>query len=93
MRLREQLLAVSEAFAKAVDRSEARVSTMAFGSGDSIARLRDGADMRSERLHNGLQWFSENWPDDKASWPTDVPRPPKALATAEETATETGAAA
>lgn len=79
MRLRDQLLTVSEAFARAVERSEARVSTMAFGSGDSIARLRDGADMRSERLHDGLQWFSDHWPEDKAKWPDPVPRPPKSI--------------
>lgn len=75
MRLREQLLAVSEALANAIGRSEARVSTMVFGSGDSISRLRDGADMRSERLHDGLQWLSDHWPEDKAKWPVDVPRP------------------
>lgn len=78
MRLRDQLLTVSEALATAIGRSEARVSTMVFGSGDSISRLRDGADMRSERLHDGLQWLSDHWPEDKAKWPDAVPRPPRA---------------
>lgn len=81
MRLREQLLTVSEALAHAIGRSEARVSTMVFGSGDSISRLRDGADMRSERLHDGLQWLSDHWPDDKVAWPPSVPRPAKAAPT------------
>ena len=81
MRLRDQLLAVSDAFAKAVRRSEARVSTIVYGSGNAISRLREGADMGSERVHNGLQWFSDNWPLlADAQWPADVPRPPKAIA-------------
>lgn len=74
MRLRDQLLTVSETYARAVGRSEARVSTIVFGSGNSISRLRTGADMGSERLHNGLQWFANNWPVDTA-WPDGVPRP------------------
>lgn len=93
MRLRDQLLAVSGAYCKAIDRSEARVSTIVYGAGNAILRLREGADMGSERLHNGLQWFSDNFPDDKASWPVDVPRPPKTCATTEELAPQPGEAA
>lgn len=80
MRLRDQLLTVSEAYAKIVGRSEARVSTIVYGSGNAISRLREGADMGSERIHNGLQWFSDNWPpaSDEA-WPCGVPRPMKAV--------------
>lgn len=74
MRLREQLLTVSEAYAKAVGRSEARVSTIVYGAGNALLRLREGCDMGSERIHNGLQWFSDNWPED-AAWPAAVPRP------------------
>lgn len=74
MRLRDQLLTVSAAYARAIERSEARVSTRVFGAGNAISRLRDGADMGTERVHNGLQWFSDNWPVD-TSWPSDVPRP------------------
>lgn len=77
MRLRDQLLTVSDAYAKAVGKSEARVSTIVYGSGNAISRLRDGADMGSERLHNGLQWFSDHWPvDSELAWPADVERPP-----------------
>ncbi|MGG3813436.1 hypothetical protein ABEV34_17530 [Methylorubrum rhodesianum] len=78
MRLRDQLLTVSEAYAQAVGRSEARISTIVFGSGNAISRLRGGADMGSERLHNGLQWFTDNWPAD-ADWPAGVPRPAKSV--------------
>ena len=74
MRLRDQFLTLSEAYAKAVGRSEARVSTIIYGAGNAISRLRDGADMGSERLHNGIQWLSDNWPGE-TDWPTDVPRP------------------
>lgn len=78
MRLRDQLLTVSEAYAHAVGRSEARVSTIVFGSGNAISRLRGGADMGSERLHNGLQWFTDNWPP-SADWPAGVPRPARTV--------------
>ncbi|GEL44268.1 hypothetical protein MEX01_48590 [Methylorubrum extorquens] len=78
MRLRDQLLTVSEAYAHAVGRSEARVSTIVFGSGNAISRLRGGADMGSERLHNGLQWFTDNWPTG-ADWPAGVPRPARTV--------------
>jgi hypothetical protein len=74
MRLKDQLLAVSTAYAAAINRSVARVSTIVFGAGNAISRLHDGADMGSERIHDGLQWFSDHWPVD-AVWPHDVPRP------------------
>lgn len=74
MRLRDQLLTVSEAYCRAVSRSEARISTLVYGAGNAICRLRNGADMGSERLHNGIQWFSDHWPTD-AAWPVEVPRP------------------
>lgn len=77
MRLRDQLLTVSETFARAIGRSEARVATIVYGSGNAISRLREGADMGSERIHDGLQWFSDHWPAD-AEWPPSVPRPPQA---------------
>lgn len=77
MRLRDQLLTVSEAYAQAVGRSEARISTIVYGSGNAISRLRAGADMGSERLHNGLQWFTDNWPAE-TPWPVGVPRPDRA---------------
>jgi hypothetical protein len=85
MRLRDQLLTVSEAYATLVGRSEARVSTIVYGSGNAILRLRDGADMGSERIHNGLQWFADHWPD-RADWPADVPRPAKTVAPSEASA-------
>lgn len=82
MRLKDQLLAVSTAYATAINRSVARVSTIVFGAGNAISRLHEGADMGSERIHDGLQWFSDHWPSD-TEWPADIPRPvrqPQALA-------------
>ncbi|WP_264046947.1 hypothetical protein [Methylobacterium flocculans] len=61
------------------------MSTIVYGSGNAILRLRDGADMGSERIHNGLQWFSDHWPE-PADWPADVPRPPKTPTTTEQAA-------
>lgn len=74
MRLKDQLLTVSSAYAAAIGRSEARVATIVFGAGNALSRLRSGADMGSERVHDGIQWFSDHWPAD-AAWPADVPRP------------------
>lgn len=76
MRLKDQLLAVSATYSAAIGRSEARVSTIVFGAGNAISRLRDGADMGTERVHNGIQWFADHWPEE-ADWPQGVLRPPK----------------
>lgn len=74
MRLRDQLLTISAAYAAAIGRSEARVATIVFGAGNSLSRLRSGADMGSERIHDGLQWFSDHWPAD-TPWPAGIARP------------------
>lgn len=76
MRLKNQLLTVTAAYATAIERSEARVSTIVFGAGNAIARLRNGKDMGTERAHDAIQWFSDHWPAGSA-WPGSVPRPAK----------------
>ena len=87
MRLKDQLLTVVSAYAEAIGRSEARVSTIVFGAGNAISRLRAGADMGSERIHDGLQWFSDHWPKGSA-WPAEVPRPEPTIPAVEAAAIE-----
>lgn len=59
--------------------SATTVSGKAFGSGDSVEKLRSGKRITTERIDAGYQWFSDNWPPDLA-WPSDIPRPPKRTA-------------
>ena len=70
----EQLVAVAETFAIARGLSISRVSTLAFGDGKIIDRLRAGSDMTTGRFESGMQWFSDNWPAE-AVWPGDIGRP------------------
>lgn len=75
MRLKQQLLDVSAAFCAATGLSEARVSTKVFQHGRRLKGLRDeGKGMISDNIEDGLQWFSDHWPEG-ASWPREVPRP------------------
>ncbi|WP_133122977.1 hypothetical protein [Methylobacterium frigidaeris] len=50
------------------------MSTLVYGSGDRLRRLREGKDMLSANIEDGLQWFSDRWPEG-AVWPSEVPRP------------------
>lgn len=75
MKLKDQLLTVSAAYCAACEVSEARMSTIIYGQGNRIPRLREGKDMLSGNVEFGLQWFSDNWPDSRAKWPDNVSRP------------------
>lgn len=74
MTLREKLLSVADAFAAARGLSESRVSTMAFGDGKVITRLRAGSDLTTTRYEASMAWFDANWPAD-AVWPQSINRP------------------
>ncbi len=80
----EHLLTVVDAFRAAKGLSEARVATLMLGSGQSLARLRGGADIGVRRLSEALQWLSDNWPEN-AAWPDHVERPLPAAPAPEET--------
>ena len=61
-------------FAGHTSRSEATVSRLATGSGETMNRLRRGHTITLRRVARVLQWFSDHWPAD-LEWPSDIPRP------------------
>lgn len=74
MSLKQQLLAVTDAYCAATGRSASRVSTLVFNDGKRIAAIRDGGDLATGRFEHALSWFSNNWPDGVA-WPEGMARP------------------
>jgi len=74
MTLRDQLLAIAERFAAGRRLSASRVSTLCFGDGKLIDRLRNGSDLTTSRHEKAMAWFSANWPQG-AEWPAEIPRP------------------
>lgn len=74
MKLRQQILTVAEAFRTATGRSETFVSRSALGRASALKSLRQGRDMHSGNIEDGLQWLSDHWPEG-AEWPRDVMRP------------------
>lgn len=89
MKLKDSVILVAAAYGQAVGLKDGRVSTLVFGSGDRLKRLRAGKDGLSAKLEAALQWFSDRWPDGTA-WPEPVLRPePRAQVT--ETQAPSGA--
>ena len=70
----DSLLAVSNAYCKAVGLSDARVSTFVFNAGSKIKFLKSGTDLSTGHYIRALQWFSDRWPED-AKWPSRVDKP------------------
>lgn len=73
------LFDIVEAYRKARELSDARVSTLVFNDGGKIKSLREGTDIGVRRLQRAIQWFSDNWPEN-AVWPLSVARPDPAPA-------------
>jgi hypothetical protein len=72
--LREQLIAVSDAYAAARGIGRKRVSTIVFNRGSKLDDIVAGGDLGTGTFEKAMEWFSANWPDDVA-WPKDVERP------------------
>lgn len=72
----KELLSVVDAYMKATGYKEGTVGTHAFNEGKSIAKLRAGGDIGTQRYELVMQWFSDNWPPQTA-WPEGVGRPPQ----------------
>lgn len=90
MRLTAQLLLLVETYCRAINRSEARVSTLIFNSGDKFKRLRSGKGMLSDNVEDAIAWFSDRWPEGVA-WPEPVTRPaPVPSASETRTAPDSG---
>ncbi|PKP85845.1 MAG: hypothetical protein CVT80_00475 [Alphaproteobacteria bacterium HGW-Alphaproteobacteria-2] len=72
----EMICLLCEIMACASGRSVSTISRLATGSGDTVARLREGRRITTHRANSALCWLSTNW-DRRADWPADIPRPPK----------------
>lgn len=75
MTLREQLIAVSDAFGAARGIGRQRVSTIVLNRGSTLDLVAEGrADVTTAIFERSMHWFSDNWPDN-LDWPAGVPRP------------------
>lgn len=75
MRITEQLIAVTDAYCRAVGLSVSRVSTLIFNDGKRLGSIRAGHDLYTRRFEYAMSWFSDHWPEDSETWPLGVPRP------------------
>lgn len=78
MKLKASVILVAAEYGRAIGLKDGRVSTLVFGSGDRLKRLREGRDGLSEKLEAALQWFSDRWPE-TVPWPEPVLRPAPCL--------------
>lgn len=72
--LRDQLIAVADAYCAARRLSRSRVSTIVFSAGPALDRIAAGRDLNTGSWERAMRWFSENWPEG-AVWPGHVERP------------------
>lgn len=70
----EHLLALADAYKKALGIEDSTVSSRVFSDGKKLYALRTGSDITVGRYNAALIWFSEHWPDGLA-WPNDIERP------------------
>jgi len=73
-RTSENLCKLCSLLARHTNRAESTISRLATGSGDTIARLRDGKRITTTRAERALRALSNMWPD-KKKWPADIERP------------------
>jgi hypothetical protein len=71
----DHLLAVADAYKRALGLEDVTVSHRLFGDSKKLSALRQGADITLGRFNSSLHWFSAHWPDE-AEWPHHVARPP-----------------
>lgn len=75
MNFREQLIAVSDEYARARGIGRQRVSTIVLNRGSTLDRIADGkSDVNTGTFEKAMLWLSMNWPSG-AVWPAGVPRP------------------
>lgn len=72
--MKDDLLSLVEAYCSATSLSEARVASLAYGSGTFFSRIRNGRTFTAVTYDRLIQWFSDNWPDN-ATWPESVEQP------------------
>ena len=71
--LRDQLIAVADAYCLAVGLSRARVATIVFNAGAALDRIAAGRDLKTGSWERAMRWFSDHWPDG-AEWPEGIER-------------------
>jgi hypothetical protein len=69
------LLAVADAYKRALHLEDVTVSHRLFGDSKKLGALRQGAEITLGRFNASLQWLSEHWPEG-VKWPQHVARPP-----------------
>lgn len=72
--LREQLLAVANAYSQASGRSLARVATLIHDQGALFKKLEAGGSCTIDTFDKAMRWFSDHWPENE-SWPQGIARP------------------
>lgn len=84
MNMRQQIIAVSDAWCAATGRSRATLSTILLNKGPRLDQIAAGqADLVTGTFERAMQWFSDEWPKG-ATWPQGVARPaPRAIEAAQ----------
>lgn len=67
---------LADIYCEATGNTRASVARVIHGRGGQIDDLATGRrDLMTRSAEDALQWFSDNWPVDRA-WPADIHRPP-----------------
>lgn len=74
MNMTAQLMATSDLYCAAANRSRSRVATIIFNDGKKLDLVAAGADLTTRSFENAMRWFSDNWPEG-IDWPEGVRRP------------------
>lgn len=81
MDYRSRLTTLADRYARATNRSLARVSTLVRNDGKFFDRLKDGRGCTVDTYESSLQWFSDHWPAGEP-WPKGIMRPERTGAAA-----------
>ena len=74
--LRQNLLALADAYAAATNRSPQFAGREIMKDGSFFLRMRAGEGFTVKTFDRVVSWFAENWPIG-AAWPIEVSRPAK----------------
>ena len=74
MNLKQHLITLIEAYAKAKGLSLSRVSTVLFSSGIKYEQMIAGADINIGRFEDAVRKIAADWPEG-AEWPDGIARP------------------
>lgn len=66
-----EIEALARVYSRHVNRAESTVIRWSSGSGDTLARLREGKPITTDRVDKTIAWFADNWPAE-LEWPSTV---------------------